>query len=64
MLKIQVLCDVMPFQLVNSYHHFEVQVGLPNPEDEGTMVVQNVSNYSPVDMAQHPRRLDSSPALL
>jgi hypothetical protein len=27
------------------------------PEDEGTMVLQNVGNYSPTDTVSHPRRL-------
>jgi len=35
-----------------------------NPEDEGTTTLQNAKEHSPTDTASHPRRLQSSAALL
>ena len=31
----------------------------PDPEDEGTMIVRNVSNYTPEDTSSYPRRFVS-----
>jgi len=33
------------------------------PNDEDTMTVQNIMNYTPNNMAQHPRRPESSATL-
>jgi len=35
---------------VSSYQHFEC---------EGTLILQNIQNYSPIDIASFPRRLES-----
>ena len=34
--------------------------GLYNPEEEGTTVLRNANNYSPIKMEWNPRRLESS----
>jgi len=45
LLKIQVFWDVTPCRLVNSYQI----LGLSDPKDEGTVILRNVSNCSPID---------------
>ena len=37
-----------------------VLLGLLDPEDADTMILQNHGNYLPINMASHPRRLQSS----
>jgi hypothetical protein len=44
--EMQVFLDVMPCQLVNNYGP-----GFLDHEDEGTMIVWNVSNYLWIDVA-------------
>ena len=34
--------------------------GLPDPEEEGTMILQNVTNYKPSHTESQHRRLESS----
>jgi hypothetical protein len=34
--------------------------GLLDPEDENTMILQNIRKYSPNNMVSHPRRCESS----
>jgi hypothetical protein len=41
-----------------------VLLGLPDPEAEGTMFLQNVGNYSTNSIASHSRRAESSETLL
>lgn len=38
----------------------EFLLGLSDPEDEGTMVLRNIGNYSPKDRESHPKSLESS----
>jgi hypothetical protein len=38
--------------------------GLLDSEDEGTVVFQNIRNYTPNNTASHPTRLDTSAHLL
>jgi len=44
--EIRIVLDVIPCRLISSYN-----LGLLGPEDKGTMIVWNVSNYLPVDVA-------------
>jgi uncharacterized protein (DUF1684 family) len=37
---------------------------VPNPEDEGNTIFQNIVNYLPNNTASHPGRLESSATLL
>jgi len=39
---------------------FLVLSGLPDPEDEGTMIFQNIRNYTLNDTASLVRRIESS----
>jgi len=39
-------------------------LGLPDPEAEDTVFLQNVGNYSTINTAPHSRRTESSETLL
>jgi hypothetical protein len=40
------------------------ELGVLDPEDEGTNILRNVGNYSPNNTASHPRTLASSEFIL
>jgi hypothetical protein len=41
--KIQVFWEVKPYRVVNNYLHFQTFLGLLDPDDEGTIALQNGS---------------------
>jgi hypothetical protein len=54
--KIQVLWRAKPCHRMSGSRHL-------TDKAEGTMILQNIRNYSPNDTASHPRRLESLEAL-
>jgi len=49
LLKIQVFCDFMLCSLINSEAVHGGLLGLLNPEDEGTVVLQSAGHWFPIN---------------
>jgi len=50
-----IVCTYVMYPFFHAVTHFE----LLDPENDGTVILRDVSNYVHVEIAQHPRRLES-----
>ena len=67
--KVEVLWDILPYQFVSSvdcfwviycFHLQDLIVGLTDPEDGGSKLLQNISHSLPIDTVSWPVWFESS----
>jgi hypothetical protein len=71
--KVKVLWDILPCQFVSSVEYFwaiycfhlqDLIVGLTDPEDRGSKLLQNISHSLPIDTISWPIWYESSSILM